>query len=73
MENDTTSRQTVLNYPQSLRFSATLKAIALQSGEKKSGKKKRTKSRHEQAAEVQNSILLWNLISLISKGSLTTK
>ena len=69
MENDTTSRQTAKNYRQSLRFSATLKGIALQSGEQKSGKKKQTKSRHEQAAEVQNSILLWNLISIMRKAS----
>jgi len=71
MENDTMFRQTVLNSPRSLRFSATLKGIAYLNGAKKSGKKKQTKSQHEQAAEVQNSILLWNLIYLTRKGLLT--
>ncbi len=73
MENDIMSRQMADIFHQLLRSSATSKAIQLRNGEKKSAKKKRTKSQHEQAAEVQNSILLWNLISVIRKGSLTIK
>jgi len=73
MASDFTSRQRVLNSPRLRLFYLTSKATLLRNGEKKSAKKKRTKSRHEQAAEVQNSILLWNLISLIRKDSSMTK
>ena len=69
IENDTTSLQMVLNSRRLLLFYLISKEIAYRNGVKKSGKKKQTKSRHEQAAEVQNSILLWNLISIMRKAS----
>ena len=46
----------LLSYP-------ILKATRFKSGGKKWGKKKRIKYQQEQAEEVQNFILLWNLIS----------
>lgn len=69
MENDTISVQVADDCLVSLLSSHILKEIPLKSGDKKSGKKKQIKYQQEQVHAVQNFILLWNLISLIRKGS----
>ena len=65
MENDTMSLQKAKNCHQSPRSSHTSKATPSKSGGPEWAKKNRIKYQQEQAEEVQNFILLWNLISQI--------
>ena len=68
MASDTTSLPRGKNFQALLLSYLTSKVTPSKSGEKKSGKKKRIEYQDEQAEEVQNFIVLWNLISLIREG-----